>query len=854
VALAAAPVRSAPLRSARRPSHATQERLGQSVRAARKRTVSAVEPRFARQIAADYFGSIEAQIRKALPPLEEEFGGATLVLVKQQEEELEWTEEDAFDIEKMVDWEKAEKDLGRIVSRQAVAIDDQVRSNLVDLILGANPDRAGLPTETFTGLPRSGDTGAAVVDFRLGGGLDKATIQDIGERVTRINAETRDRLKRTVYKGLNDGLSPQQLAKALIGQVGTWRGKDGTIAHSRAMVIARTETGIVYNRSSVLRSAQTGLVDDMICLDNPDCGWIGHDSGDKRNGKAVSFEEALDHPLSHPNCVRAYAPNVEGLGVAPAARPPAAELPPAEPGLPPELPWDINNPPTDPDELIQWWRDNWKQDLRIGTRDPNRLAGETGPQRADLRMVIGHLKGLDDMYRKYPGARDTMMGVEFLDFRSHPNAAWQGTAYAHVVRAGDHPTWKADFDDLVAEMRLAQQRGEPVNFTKLPNQLIEFNTQYDFDLTIDKIASDTRVGFHPNITGRSLDELLLPRTFSPELQQLMFDGISVHEFGHVFDRWMGNTFGQIVPGTIKNQPKYNAGTIWEQWVARFMPHPSKYAEKNQTEATAEVWLTLQRPAGGTLLGARRTQTLIDFLLDPAHQNQADWAATENLSRAELNELKEFFADLGWDDWSKLGTSGYDMVSRYNNEPAANIPEYTFEESDPADWQGNTENFTLDDYYRSVAGWQHTFYGNTYMKNNPTSPASRALREFLDTRPALEGAVYKGVSGLAPRVGDRVEFPTLSSTTPDIDTAKAYVNGKDPVIFEILGGDARSLSGFDIPSMAGAQEAVLLPANYEVVSIRQQNVIGPTFVDENGKPQPVFVQRRRTTIITIRKIS
>lgn len=327
MAIAPAPVRSAPVRSARRASRATQERLGESVRRHRARVTAGGEARLSRQVASEYFLSIEQQIARKLRPY---LGGAEFANPEEKNRAIVWLKElepDDFNVDKLVDWEQAEKDLGRVVTRNAVAIDRAVFNGLAQLLTSA-PAGADFDAdlEVFNArfdlreeLLQGAQEGAVVGDFQLGGGLDRAQMAAIGERVRGINDVGRGFLRDTIRKGLDVGDSPQQIAKALISQVGNWRGKDGTIAHSRAMVIARTETGIIYNTSSVIRTAQTGLVDDMICLDNPDCGWIGHDSGDKANGTIRTFEDALAHPLSHPNCVRAFAPNVEGLE----AKPPA---------------------------------------------------------------------------------------------------------------------------------------------------------------------------------------------------------------------------------------------------------------------------------------------------------------------------------------------------------------------------------------------------------------------------------------------------------------------------------------------------------------------------------------------------
>ncbi len=92
--------------------------------------------------------------------------------------------------------------------------------------------------------------------------------------------------------------------------VAGWAGQDGSGVAARAEVIARTETGHAYNWAATAAYRDSGIVADVICLDSPDCGWDGHDDPEEADGTVRSFDESEEFPLSHPNCVRAFAPNV----------------------------------------------------------------------------------------------------------------------------------------------------------------------------------------------------------------------------------------------------------------------------------------------------------------------------------------------------------------------------------------------------------------------------------------------------------------------------------------------------------------------------------------------------------------
>lgn len=165
-----------------------------------------------------------------------------------------------------------------------------------------------------------------VLDFNIAQEFDKDILKDVAAGVKDINIGTRSAVAGTVRRGLQDGSSPATIAKNLVAQIEGWGGgKNGdTVAHSRAMVVARTETAIAYNRSAILAFEKSGIITKTKVLDAPDCGWTSHDDPDLANGKIVDFAAARLHPVAHPNCVRAFSPVVAKFDEAPPAAQPSA--------------------------------------------------------------------------------------------------------------------------------------------------------------------------------------------------------------------------------------------------------------------------------------------------------------------------------------------------------------------------------------------------------------------------------------------------------------------------------------------------------------------------------------------------
>lgn len=125
----------------------------------------------------------------------------------------------------------------------------------------------------------------------------------IASRVTRITDVTRRAIDRTIRQGIADNLTNEQIANNLRSIVGdTYKG--------RADTIARTEMALIDQEAAHDRYESAGLTHVRI-FDGSDCGWTNHEDPDKANGTIRTITDSRAHPVAHPNCVRASAPEVE---------------------------------------------------------------------------------------------------------------------------------------------------------------------------------------------------------------------------------------------------------------------------------------------------------------------------------------------------------------------------------------------------------------------------------------------------------------------------------------------------------------------------------------------------------------
>lgn len=125
-------------------------------------------------------------------------------------------------------------------------------------------------------------------------------LQDqLGNRIVRISERTRSSVIKEITAGTQEGQSTAQIADRIRFMFEeTWK--------SRAETIARTETQVAYNQSSALAYAESGLVDQVELLDNPDhdedYGAADGLSCAERDGLVVDLVDVDIHIAGeHPN-------------------------------------------------------------------------------------------------------------------------------------------------------------------------------------------------------------------------------------------------------------------------------------------------------------------------------------------------------------------------------------------------------------------------------------------------------------------------------------------------------------------------------------------------------------------------
>jgi HK97 family phage portal protein len=124
-------------------------------------------------------------------------------------------------------------------------------------------------------------------------------MQQLGLRITAINDTTRATVQQLVTDGLIEGQTYAEIAESIAQHV------EQTYA-GRAMTIARTESITSYGKASVLSYAESGVVEQVEFMDNPDhtedYGASDGLSCAERDGLVVPLYEAEMHiEAEHPN-------------------------------------------------------------------------------------------------------------------------------------------------------------------------------------------------------------------------------------------------------------------------------------------------------------------------------------------------------------------------------------------------------------------------------------------------------------------------------------------------------------------------------------------------------------------------
>jgi SPP1 gp7 family putative phage head morphogenesis protein len=112
-----------------------------------------------------------------------------------------------------------------------------------------------------------------------------------------LTDSTREMLRNDLVNMMDQGLTPAEIAKNLEN--------DYAFSESRAMTIARTETGFTWNRGAInmYRSAGVKLLNVHDGDHDEECRAA--------NGQVWSADYASVNALSHPNCTRSFSPNLD---------------------------------------------------------------------------------------------------------------------------------------------------------------------------------------------------------------------------------------------------------------------------------------------------------------------------------------------------------------------------------------------------------------------------------------------------------------------------------------------------------------------------------------------------------------
>lgn len=86
-----------------------------------------------------------------------------------------------------------------------------------------------------------------------------------------------------------------------------------------AQVVVRTKTAVAYNLGALNAGFEQAGANWFEVFDGPDCGWATHTTGGVANGKIVTHAEAMEQPISHPNCRRSFGARPD-ISTRPAAK------------------------------------------------------------------------------------------------------------------------------------------------------------------------------------------------------------------------------------------------------------------------------------------------------------------------------------------------------------------------------------------------------------------------------------------------------------------------------------------------------------------------------------------------------
>lgn len=136
------------------------------------------------------------------------------------------------------------------------------------------------------------------VTFSLDNPFVQTVLEGLAKNIKGVADTTKQDIRDLVSKQAAEGWSVEELQKQI-------RAKGDIASRSRALTIARTETGQAYNQGAIA-AYRAGGVTHVDVLDGDD-----DEACAAANGARWTLAEAEANPLGHPNCTRAFSPVVE---------------------------------------------------------------------------------------------------------------------------------------------------------------------------------------------------------------------------------------------------------------------------------------------------------------------------------------------------------------------------------------------------------------------------------------------------------------------------------------------------------------------------------------------------------------
>lgn len=141
-----------------------------------------------------------------------------------------------------------------------------------------------------------------------------------------VRAAAREEVPKTAAGGRTVLQAARRFEDRLVGQYDithvTYSNGTRVPVDVYTQMAARTKSAVAYNSGSLNEySAMGGQYVEV--MDGFDCGWAFHADTDKANGTIRHIKDAAAHPISHPQCKRAFAPrpDITSMDAAAAAKP-----------------------------------------------------------------------------------------------------------------------------------------------------------------------------------------------------------------------------------------------------------------------------------------------------------------------------------------------------------------------------------------------------------------------------------------------------------------------------------------------------------------------------------------------------